>query len=142
MLFKLPYYTKTINKCNEILKKNTNDEETILLKIKSLIELRKVLEAKEFLNSKKNILENKKKEFIEINEEIENKIKNINGKYNFADLYEKSKTLFNLNIGEFFNKKLQINFEKNKGIGIYTNSKIQKGELLMVSKAFTVSELN
>ena len=141
--FKLPYYTKTINKCNEILNKNTNNVEAILLKIKSLIELRKVLEAKEFLNSKKNILENqKKKEFVEINEEIENKIKNINGKYDFADLYEKSKTLFNLNIGEFINKKLQINFEKNKGIGIYTNSKIQKGELLVVSKAFIVSELN
>ena len=87
--FKLPYYTKTINKCNEILNKNTNNVEAILLKIKSLIELRNVLEAKEYLNSKKNILENKKKEFIEINEEIENKIKNINGKYNFADLYEK-----------------------------------------------------
>ena len=141
--FKFPYYTKTINKCHEILNKNINNVEAILLKIKSLIELRKVLEAKEFLNSKKKILENqKKKEFIEINEEIEGKIKNIKGKYNFADLYEKSKTLFNLNIGEFINKKLQINFEKNKGISIYTNSKIQKGELLVVSKAFTAAELN
>ena len=59
--FKFPYYTKTINKCHEILNKNINNVEAILLKIKSLIELRKVLEAKEFLNSKKKILENQKK---------------------------------------------------------------------------------
>ena len=51
--FGLPYYTKTINKCDEIINKNQDNVDAILLKIKSLIYLKKILEAKEFLNSKK-----------------------------------------------------------------------------------------
>ena len=141
--FGLPYYTKTINKCDEIINKNQDNVDAILLKIKSLIYLKKILEAKEFLNSKKQIIEkSKKQDFIEIQQEITNKIKNMNGYFNFADLYKQSKNSLNLNIGEYINKKLKINFDNNKGIGIYANEKIKKGELLVVSKALAITVLN
>ena len=142
--FELPYYTKTINKCDEIINKNQDNVDAILLKIKSLIQLKKVLEAKELFNLKKQIIEKyKKQDFLQIDEEITNKIKNMNGYYNFADLYKQSKESLIINIGEYINKKLKINFDNsNKGIGIYTNEKIKKGELLVVSKALVAIKLN
>ena len=141
--FELPYYTQTINQCDEIINKNQDNVDAIILKIKSLINLKKIIEAKELFNLKKKIIEKyKKQDYIQIDEEITNKIKNMNGYYDFAELYKQSKKSKNLNIGEYINKKLKINLDNNnKGIGIYSNEKIKKGELLVVSKAFIMSEI-
>ncbi len=126
--FELPYYTQTINKCDEIINKNQDNVDAIILKIKSLINLKKIIEAKELFNLKKQIIEKyKKQDYIQIDEEITNKIKNMNGYYDFAELYKQSKKSKNLNIGEYINKKLKINLDNNnKGIGIYSNEKNQK----------------
>ena len=142
--FSIPYYTKAIEKCNDII--NINETQyylnALLIKTKSLLKLKKVYEANELLNKNKLLVEKNKNEFKEIEEEINNKIKNMKGIYDFYEIYQKSKESFNINIGEYVNQKLEIQFNKNKGISIYAKEKIEKGELLIVSKAIEISDPN
>ena len=147
--FNLPYYTKAIKKCDEILNGNILDNNEIgnkyyltflLLKIKSLIKLKKIDEANEIINENKEIIKNNHKECFDIEEEINKKIKNMKGEYDFIEIYEESKKSKNIDIGEYLNDKLEIKFIKNKGISIYTKDKINIGELILVSKAIAFSE--
>ena len=136
----IPYFTKVINKCDEILKTNINilDNNEIyikflLLKIRSLIKLKKIDEANKLINENKEIASKNKQLFFEIEEDIKNKMKNIKGEYDFSDIYEKSKKSFNIDIGEYINSKLEIRHKSNKGISVYSKEKLHKGELLIVS---------
>ena len=148
--FGLPYYTKTNEKCNEILNKikiKANDENqyymsTILLKLKSLIKLKKIEEAKKLLDEYNYIIEKNKKDFIIYEEEINNKIENMKGKFDFSEIFKKSKESLEINIGEYINEKLEIKFNPEKGICIFTKEKLDKGELLVVSKALAISDPN
>ena len=154
--FSIPYYSKCIEKCDEYLNKNNNnniitDEKDkdeyyskfLLLKIKSLFKLKKIYEAKEIIYEiKEDIFDKNKYELINIKEDLKNKIKNMNGEFNFNEIYKKSKESLNIDIGEYINKKLEIKFIPNKGISIYTKIKITKGELLVVSKALAISDPN
>ena len=142
--FGIPYYTKTIEKCGEILNKNEDkyNINALLLKVKSLLKLKKVYEAKEALDINSDIVEKNQKEFLDIKEEIKRKIKNMNGEFDLFDIYQKSKESLNINIGEYINKKLEIKLNTNKGISVYTKEKIQKGEILVVSKALASSDPN
>jgi hypothetical protein len=145
--FGIPYYSKTIDKCNEILNRNDiNDSNkdkfhlnSLKLKVKSLLKLKKVKEAKEELDKYVEIVKKNKKEFFEIEKEIKNKMKNMKGEYDFGELYNMSKESFNINVGEYVNKKLEIKFDSYKGISVYTKEKLQKGELLIVSKAIIIA---
>ena len=146
--FGIPYYNKVIEKCNEILnRKDINDGNedkfhlnALKLKVKSLLKLKKTKEAKEELDKYIEIVEKNKKEFFEIEEEIKNKMKNMNGEFDFGELYHMSKESLNINTGEYVNKKLEIKFDSYKGISVYTKEKLQKGELLIVSKAIVASD--
>ena len=148
--FGIPYYNKAIEKCDEIMKMNNDINNNkyylnaFIIKIKSLIKLRKISESNELLNMSefKDMIEKNKKEFFEINEEIKNKLKNMKGEYDFSEIYNRSQESLKLDIGEYINKKLEIKFSSIKGLSIYTKEKIQKGELIIVSKALEVSDLN
>ena len=149
--FGISYYSKTIEKCNEILNKIEvivlkNESKfyinSLLLKIKSLFKLKKVKEAQIIINENKEIIEKNKNDFDKIEEEIKNKISNMNGNYDFSEIYYKSKRSLNIEIGEYINKKLEIKFNSKKGVFFITKEKIKKGELIMVSKAFVISDPN
>jgi tetratricopeptide (TPR) repeat protein len=111
--FGIPYYSKVIEKCNELLnKKDINNDNkdkfhlnALKLKVKSLLKLKKNKEAKEELDKYIEIVEKNKKEFFEIEEEIKNKMKNMKGEYDFGELYNMSKESLNINAGEYINKK-------------------------------------
>ena len=87
----------------------------------------------------KKIIEKNKNDFKEIEKNIKNKIINMNGEFDFGEIYQKSKESLNINIGEYINKKLEIKFSSDKGIYIITKEKLQRSELLIVSKALVVS---
>ena len=148
--FGIPYYTKVIEKCDEILSNNSNkininDNEdshymnALLLKAKSLIKLKKINKAKNILDENKEIIEKNKNEFKDIEEDIKNRILNIKGQFDFGEIYLKSKESSNLNIGEYINNKLEIKFSSDKGIYIITKEKLHRSELLIVSKALVLS---
>ena len=149
--FGISYYSKTIEKCDEILNKVEvivlkNESKfylnSLLLKIKSLLKLKKVNEAQKVINENKEIVEKNIKEFEEIEKDIKNKIKNMNGNYDFSEIYYKSKRSLNIEIGEYVNKKLDMKFNSKKGVFFITKEKINKGELIMVSKAFVIADPN
>ena len=48
---------------------------------------------------------------------------------------------FNVDIGEYVNSKLELKYDKNKGISVYSKEKINKGEILVVSKAIMAINL-
>ena len=146
----IPYYSKAIKKCDEILNTNILNNDTdkkmyinfLLIKIKSLIKLKKIYEANEIMNENKEIVSENKQLFFEIEENIKNKMKNMKGEYDFNDIYKKSKETSNIDIGEYISSKLEIKHKPNNGISIYSKEKIQKGELLVVSKAIVISDPN
>ena len=147
--FNISYYSKTIEKCDEILTKNLinsnenkNFSNILSLKIKSLINLKKLNEAKKVFEENKEFIDKNKPQFFLIKEEIKNKMKNLEGEYDFSEIYNISKESFNVNLGEYINKKLEIKFTNNLGISIYSKEKISRGELLVVSKAFVSYDPN
>ena len=141
--FYIPYYTKSIEKCDEILllKDEKYALDALSLKLKSLLKLKKVKEAKDILDEKKYLIINNESRFFEIEEEIKRKIKNINGEFDLSEIYEKSKNNFYIDIGEYLNNKIEIKYNKNKGISIFAKEKINKGEIIVVSKAIIAENL-
>ena len=141
--FNIPYYTKVIEKCDEImlLKDEKFTLDALSLKLKSLLKIKKVKEAKDLVDNNKNLIINNESRFFNIEEEIKRKIKNINGEYDFSEIYEKSKNNFNIDIGEYLNNKIEIRYDKINGISIYSKDKINKGEIILVSKAIIAMDL-
>jgi tetratricopeptide (TPR) repeat protein len=132
--FNISYYSKTIEKCDEILAKNLitsnenkNFSNILSLKIKSLINLKKLNEAKKVIEENKEFIDKNKTQFFLIKEEIKNKMKNLEGEYDFSEIYNMSKESFNVNLGEYINKKLELKFTNNLGISIYSKEKISRG---------------
>ena len=141
--FNIPYYTKVIEKCNEImlLKDDKFILDALSLKLKSLLKLKKVKEAKDVLDDNKYLIINNESRFFDIEEGIKRKIENINGEYDFSEIYEKSKKNFNIDIGEYLNNKIEIKYDKINGLSIYSKDKINKGEIIVVSKAIIAMDL-
>ena len=141
--FNIPYYTKVIEKCDEImlLKDEKFTLDALSLKLKSLLKIKKVKEVKDLIDNNKNLIINNESRFFNIEEEIKRKIKNINGEYDFSEIYEKSKNNFNIDIGEYLNNKIEIRYDKINGISIYSKDKINKGEIILVSKAIIAMDL-
>jgi len=145
--FNIPYYTKTIEKCDEIMnnKEIYVDEKFLLnslnLKLKSLLKLKRIEQAQNIINEKKELINKNNGQFFEIEEEIKRKMKNIRGEIDLSEIYEKAKENFNVDIGEYVNSKLEIKYDKNKGISVYSKEKINKGEILVVSKAIMAINL-
>ena len=142
--FNITYYTKTIEKCDEILSKKDIDidEKSILnllnLKLKSLLKLKKIELANNVINEQKELIMSNP-QFFEIREEIKRKIKIMNGEIDLSEIYEKSKNNNDINYGEYINKKLEIKHDKNKGLAVYSKEKINKGEILVISKAIQLT---
>ena len=131
--FNIPYYSKVIEKCDELLSLNENDinnEKFILnalsLKLKSLLKLKKIKEAKNIIDNKRYLIIKNDSQFFEIVEEIKRKIKNINGEFDLGELYEKSKDNFNIDMGEYINNKLEIKNDKIKEFPFMLEIKLQK----------------
>ena len=144
--FNIPYYSKVIEKCDELLDENDLKNEKYILnalafKLKSLLKLKKVTEAKNIIDNKKYLIIKNESQFFEIEEEIKRKIKNINGEFDLGEIYEKSKDNFNIDIGEYISNKIEIKNDKIKGISIYAKEKIIKGEIIVVSKAIIADNL-
>ena len=144
--FNIPYYSKVIEKCDELLDENDLKNEKYILnalafKLKSLLKLKKVTEAKNIIDNKKYLIIKNESQFFEIEEEIKRKIKNIKGEFDLGELYEKSKDNFNIDIGEYISNKIEIKSDKIKGISIYAKEKINKGEIIVVSKAIIADNL-
>ena len=147
--FNMPYYTKANEKCDEIINNNlinkTERKEFInilKLKSKSLLKLKKINEGKILLENNKDFIKNNNPEFSLIEEEIKRKLKNMDGEYDYYEIYKSSKESLNIDIGEYINKKLEIKFESNKGICIFSKAQIKRGELLVVSKALSLDTEN
>ena len=144
--FNISYYSKTIEKCDEIMnKKETKiDEKYFLnflnLKLKSLIKLKKIETAGNLIKEQKELIMNNS-QFFEIEEEIKKKMKYLKGDIDLSEIYEKSKNNFDVDIGEYLNKKLEIIYNKDKGISVYSKEKINKGEILVVSKAIMATDI-
>ena len=162
---KYGYYMKAIqnadyclNKIDELLRNINNEKDNFLLKqrqkalyrkIKGLISLRKFKESYEMLF---NICEedpNKKliKEFLELEEVkniekiIRNGYENNLGHFKFKEMLEDEKKNFNLvQYGDYLNPKVEIKFQKEKGIKLLAKEKINIGELILVEKALVSSQ--
>ena len=94
------------------------------------------------LENNKDFIKNNNPEFSLIEEEIKRKLKNMDGEYDYYEIYKSSKESLNIDIGEYVNKKLEIKFESNKGICIFSKAQIKRGELLVVSKALSLDTEN
>ena len=164
---KYGYFTKCIqnadyclNKINKLIKDKVQTSSDILSqqklkalyrKIKGLISLRKFKEAYEILFSDENDNNDKDKDIIKelLNfgemKEFINLIKEGNennlGHFDFNKMLSDEKINFNLdNYGDYFNPKLEIQFEKDKGIKIVAKEEINLGELILVEKALASKE--
>ena len=152
----LKYADYCLNKINELQKieqissNNLSQHQLKALyrKIKGLIGLRRFKESYEELfnleeKGKKDIV-NELVNFGEIKQYIdiikEGKENNL-GHYDFRKMLTDEKLHFNLdNYGDFLSPKVEIQFEKDKGIKINANENINTGELILVEKAIVFKE--
>ena len=146
--YEIPSFSKAIEKCDEILALNENNLinekfriDALAIKLKSLLKLKKVKEAKDITDKNKEIIIKNESQFFLIEEEIKRKIKNMNGEFDLGEIYKKSQENFNIDVGEYINNKLEIKYDKVKGLSIFTKDKITKGEILVVSKAIIATNL-
>ena len=119
-------------------------------KIKALITLRKFKEAYEILynNSKDDPNKDIMKDFLkleQVNEliyRVKNGYENTLGKYDYIlMLKDEEKNNFDFDkYGEFLNPKIEISYEKEKGIKMIAKEKINIGELLIAEKALVFSK--
>ena len=148
-----------MNKINELIKLQDQTKSDFLnqlklkalyRKIKGLISFRKFKESYEILfnldendNNNKNII-NKLLNFAEVKEMIikikEGKENNL-GYFDFKKILKDEKNNFDLeNYGDYLNPKLEIQFEKDKGIKMVAKEDINIGELILVEKALVFKE--
>ena len=151
--FNYGYYTKSLYYCNnslDIIKNNINNSsdeindlklKLFYIKIKGLISLRKYEEGFELYEENKNDIAFSK--FLNkgnnnsLIKEIILKKENQNGIYNFKEMLLEEEKNFYLTYGDYINSKIDIAFDKEKGIKIICkkNNFIKKGELVIVEKA-------
>ena len=159
---KYKYFTKAIqnsdyclNKINNLLKTNKNNKfliqqktKALYRKIKGLFSLRNFKDAYELLFNISNDNPNKDiiSEFLKLDEikkmsdVIISGNENNLGHYNFKKMIEEEKINFDLkNYSDYLNPKIEINFEKSKGIKITAKELIKQGELLLVEKSLVYS---
>jgi len=164
---KYGYFTKTIefanyslNKINILMDKDKEKEKDIFYhqlkirilfrKLKALIALRKFKEAYDILynndkenNPNKDIIEDflklqQVKEYLTI---MKKGYENTLGHYDYIEmLKEEKKNLEINNYGEYLNPKIEINYDKIKGLKMIAKEKINLGELLIVEKSLVFSE--
>ena len=162
---KYGYFTKSIQnadyslgKMKNIMKDKEKEKDTYLhqlkirvlfRKIKALVSLRKFKEAYDIFYDKSEDNPNKDimNDFLKLQQvkELLNVVKdgyeNTLGKYNYIKMLKEEKTNFEFETyGEYLNKKIEIKYEKEKGIKMVAKEKINIGELLIAEKALTFSK--
>ena len=129
----IPYFFKAKIICEKVLELDKNNIEIIPTYIKCLLHFREYSKITDILNNIKT--ENEKiKELKTKNEELINESK---GEYNLKNIYFKFKKdkNYDLDLAEFKSDKISIQKDVNKGLIIEANEEIQKGELIIASKA-------
>ena len=140
-LFYSDYFYRFFNKENNDLIKNIKLK-FFVIKLKSLIGLRKYQEGYEFyLENKddidiKSLIKSNESNIIELIEDISSKRLNQKGIFNYKKMLSEEKTNFYLNYGDYINEKISIDFDSEKGLKlICKNNSIKKGELILAEKA-------
>ena len=162
---KYGYYTKTIenadlclNVINELMKNNEKDNtlrlqklRILYRKLKALVILRKFPEANEILfnksenNPNKDIMEDflKLAQVKELLEKVKIGYKNTLGIYDYIKMIKEEQNNLELDsYGDYLNPKIEIKYEKGKGIKMTAKEKINIGELLIVEKSLSFSKNN
>ena len=153
-----------LDKINTLTKDNDNNNNTkkkdnflyqqkiknLFRKIKALVTLRKFKEAYDILynNSKDDPYKNIKKDFLKLEQVnelaylIKNGYENTLGRYDYIlMLKDEEKNNYDFTkYGEYLNPKIEIKFEKGKGIKMIAKEKINIGELLVAEKALVFSK--
>ena len=162
---KYGYFSRTIHNADycldkiNILTKDNKKRDNFLYqqklknlfrKIKALVTLRKFKEAYDILynNSKDDPNKDIMKDFLKLEQvndltyRIKNGYENTLGKYDYIlMLKDEEKGNFNFEkYGEYLNPKIEIKFEKGKGIKMIAKEKIHIGELLIAEKALAFSK--
>ena len=155
------YFSKVLYYCDyalRIIKNNINNNDKNIkdikskifyIKIKGYIALRKYKKGFEFYKEYKD-----DNDIIKINELNNNNIKqmiddiilkkeNENGIFNFKEMQLEEQKNFYLNYGDYINPKIEINFDKEKGLNIICkkNNCIKRGELVIAEKALISKRL-
>ena len=81
-------------------------------------------------------------EFKKILIELEEKIENEKGHYNFYKLIKLEEKYFNLDLGNYYNSKIYLDFDYKKGLSIKANEFIRRGELIIAEKAVIAMNVN
>jgi tetratricopeptide (TPR) repeat protein len=131
---KIGLYENALKYSNLSIELDKENISKVYNKLICLINLQQFDEANDLMN---NPLYKDKNELNLINE-INNRKENLKGIYNFYELYQKSKKSNYIDITEYKNPKIKISFDKEKGVKLITTETIERGELLMVSKAVDV----
>ena len=165
---KYGYFSKTIenadyclDKIDNITKENNDSKKrdnflyqqklkNLFRKIKALVTLRKFKEAYDILFNRPKDDPDKKfiKDFLnleQVNELVylvKNGYENTQGKFDYIlMLKDEEKNNFDFNkYGEYLNPKIEIKYEKEKGIKMVAKEKINIGELLIAEKALVFSK--
>ena len=74
-------------------------------------------------------------EFKNILSDLENKILNETGNYNFYNLLKNEQNNYELNCGDYYSPKINLDYSYKKGIFIKAKDFIKKGELIIAEKA-------
>ena len=131
---KIGFYEIALKYSNLSIELDKQNISKIYNKLICLINLQKFDEANEIINDP---LYKENKE-LNLTDEINKRKDNLKGIYNFCDLYKKAKNSNYIDITEYKNPKIKISFDKEKGVKLITNETIERGELLLVSKAVDV----
>ena len=119
--------------CEESLKYYAKNEETLEFKIKSLIGIRKFKDAEDVLNNNINLFKNKK--IKNLKKIIQRNINHSEGKFDFLEMLKYEENGTPIEISDYLNLKLELNYDKNHGNKFIAKENISEGELLMVNKA-------
>ena len=160
---KYGYYTKAIinadfclDKINIIMKEKDTylrllKIRVLFRKLKALVTLRKFKEAYNLLydksdnNPNKDIMDDflklqQVKDYIPI---VKKGYQNTLGNYNYIEMLQEEKVNFDTDkYGDYLSPKIEIKYEKGKGIKMLAKEKINIGELLIVEKSLVYSKHN
>ena len=130
----IPYYYKTKSLCEKVLEIDKDNIEILPSYIKCLHYFRKYELIIDILNNNKH---NDNEKIKELKLKNNDRIKESNGEYDFKKIFQnfKKSNNFNLDLAEYACNKISIQQDKIKGLILCAKEEIQKGTLLIASKA-------
>ena len=136
---KLNAFTKSLESSEKSLLINNKNLKSLYRKINSLIGLKKYEECILFIKENNNIL-NTLSDINKIKEEIDIKLScQIKGKFDYLNIFNQYEKNFNVDVADFINEKIKIDFDEEKGVKLVAKEKILKNELLFVQKSLEIN---